>query len=177
MIFWTDDPFPGAIWRPHQLIRHVLWRHPLSAAYKPRHQGCNNMLVSEFQHCSRGSFEMIVDHLPRGLFTADFVFLLHARVGAVWSAEMALSVSIYLLQCGLQNLHGVRSFLLRSAECDWNNVGKLEIVFKRAWLITVVLPNWITTKTGRTYKKVTVGTTVMKSSVRCFVLRIAPSMF
>ena len=32
---------------------------------------------------------------------------------------------------------------LRSAESGWNNVGKLEIMFRRAWLIAVVPPNWI----------------------------------
>ena len=34
--------------------------------------------------------------------------------------------------------------LLRSAKSSRNNVGKLEIVFKRAWLIAAVPPNWIT---------------------------------
>ena len=94
---------------------------------------------------------MIVDDLPRRLFIAAFVFRLHAKDRAVRSAEMAFFASICLLQRCLQNRHGENQEyhpkfyfpLLRSAECDWNNVGKLEIVFRRAWLIAVVLPNWI----------------------------------
>ena len=95
---------------------------------------------------------MIVDDLPWRLFIATFVFQLRTRDCAIKSAEMAFFASIYLLQCWLQNrcrenqeYHPKFHLpLLRSAKSGWNNVGKLEIVFKRAWLITVVPPNWIT---------------------------------
>ena len=57
--------------------------------------------------------------------------------------------SIYLLQHCLQNHYGENQeydpkflfLLLRSVESGWNNVGKLEIVFRRTCLIAVVLPN------------------------------------
>ena len=59
---------------------------------------------------------------------------------------------IYLLQCCLQNCGRENQEyhtkfplpLLQSAKSGWNNVGKLEIVFKRAWLIAVAPLNWIT---------------------------------
>ena len=58
---------------------------------------------------------------------------------------------VYLLQCCLQNHRRENQEyhpkfhlpLLRSAKSGWNHVGKLEIVFKRVWLIVVVLPDWI----------------------------------
>ena len=61
----------------------------------------------------------------------------------------SIFASIYLLQHCLQNCRGqnqdyhhkFHSVQLRSAEYGWNNVGKLEIVFKRAWLVMVVPPN------------------------------------
>ena len=74
-----------------------------------------------------------------------------ARDRAVKTAEMAGFASIYLLQHCLQNRCGENKehdpkfhfVQLRSAESGWNNVGKLEIMFRRAWLVAVVPPNWI----------------------------------
>ena len=88
---------------------------------------------SEFQHCSRGRFPIF-----RMRSEAQGQYLMICR-------------SNYLLQCCLQNRHGENqephpSFLLdqlRSLEYAWNNVGKLEIVLKRVWLIAAVPPNWI----------------------------------
>ena len=64
---------------------------------------------------------------------------------------MAFFASIYLLQRCLQNRHGENKehhpkfhlVQLRSAESGWNNVRKLEIMFRRMWLVAVVPPNWI----------------------------------
>ena len=94
---------------------------------------------------------MIIDDLSRRLFIATLVFHLCARDRAVKSAEMAFFASIYLLQCCLQNRRWENQEyhpkfhlpLLRSAKSSRNNVGKLEKMFKRAWLIAAVPPNWI----------------------------------
>ena len=94
---------------------------------------------------------VIVDDLSRQLFIAAVVFELRARERAVKSGETAFFANIYLLQRCLQNRRGKNQeyphkFLLvqlRSTESGWNNVGKLEIVFRRAWLMVVALPNWI----------------------------------
>ena len=67
------------------------------------------------------------------------------RERAVKSAETAVFASIYVLQkiAAAKIKSILLSFQLRSTESGWNNVGKLEIVFRRAWLIAVALPNWI----------------------------------
>ena len=52
-----------------------------------------------------------------------------------------------LQNCGRENQEYHIKFplpLLQSAKSGWNNVEKLEIVFKRAWIIAVVPLNWIT---------------------------------
>ena len=110
------------------------------------------MFPGEFRKLNNEKLTLgvIVDDLPWGMFIAAFVFRLHVRDCAVRSAKMALFVSICLLQRCLRNRHGESQEynpkfyfpLLRSAECDWNNLDI--IVFRRAWLIAVELPNWIT---------------------------------
>ena len=102
----------------------------------------STLFSGEFQKLNNEKLTlgMIVDDLSRGLFIAAFIFRLHARDRAVRCAEMALFESIYLLRRSLQNPSGENQEyhpkfycpLLRSAECDWNNVGKLEIVSRRA---------------------------------------------
>ena len=64
------------------------------------------------------------------------------RERAVKSGETAFFASIYLLQRCLQNRRGKNQeyppkfslVQLRSTESGWNNVGKLEIVFRRAFI-------------------------------------------
>ena len=79
-----------------------------------------------------------------------FVFLVCARDGAVITAEKGVFfASILRPRCYLQfSLGKNREFpprflydQLRFDKSGWNNVGKLEIVFWRACLIAVVLPN------------------------------------
>ena len=48
-----------------------------------------------------------------------------------------LRLSTYYVVCEIA-MGRIESILLRSAKSGWNNVGELEIVFKRAWLVAVV---------------------------------------
>jgi hypothetical protein len=147
--------------------RAVLWRHPTIShiqATASRLHGCNNrakyvsqrvpiLFSGEFRKLNNEKLANLGGDCWWATMTValSYLFRLHTRDRAVRSAEMALFASIYLLQRCLQNRHGENKEyhpnfyfpLLRSAECGWNNVGKLEIVFRRVWLIVVVLPNWI----------------------------------
>ena len=90
---------------------------------------------------------MIIDGLLWRLFIANLFFSYVREIMRSKVLKWRFFVSIYFYNVGCKIAAGrIKSIILSfiwSAKSGWNNIRKLEIVFKRTWLIMVVPPNWI----------------------------------